>query len=245
MNTAMNNMPVAVSSNPVTVKMIAEKLGMNVGTTRMCMRKDTGRMSKEKVELVRKTAEEMGYDPNKARALGGRARWAMTADERSAKAEAKAKAKAERKEQRAAAKAKREADYLLTHNFPSKEAETRRMLYLQSQGVSNADIGKAVGRSYQTVLRRIGKQPDDVTKANLRYGANLRAQKNAHRRLVAADHTVNTYNGMVTELAEVKAKVVLIEGQVKAMLPKVKEAAKISQVKMIEDISDAPSTALQ
>ena len=119
------------------------------------------------------------------------------------------------------------------------------MLYLQSQGMSNAEIGKAVGRCYLTVLRRIGKQPDDVTKANVRYGNKLRAQKNAHRRLVAADHTVNTYNGMVTELAEVKAKVVLIEGQVKAMLPQVKEAAKISQVKMIEDISDAPATALQ
>lgn len=228
MNTTINTAPIAVASNPVTAEMIAKRLGLSKHTVNQCMRKSKGNCSQKTVDLVRKTAEEMGYDPKAAKVAGARksseARWAKTADER---------------------RAKKEADYLLTHNFPSKAAETRRMLYLQSQGMSNAEIGKAVGRCYLTVLRRIGKQPDDVTKANVRYGNKLRAQKNAHRRLVAADHTVNTYNGMVTELAEVKAKVVLIEGQVKAMLPKVKEAAKISQVKMIEDISDAPATALQ
>lgn len=228
MNNAINTTPIAVASNPVTAEMIAKRLGLSKYTVNKCMRKSKGSCSQKTVDLVRKTAEEMGYDPKAAKVAGARkgseARWAKTADER---------------------KAKKEADYLLTHNFPSKAAETRRMLYLQSQGMSNAEIGKAVGRCYLTVLRRIGKQPDDVTKANVRYGNKLRAQKNAHRRLVAADHTVNTYNGMVTELAEVKAKVVLIEGQVKAMLPKVKEAAKISQVKMIEDITDAPATALQ
>lgn len=224
MNTTINTTPIAVASNPVTAEMIAKRLGLSKKTVNACMSKDAVRYSQKTVDLIRKTAEEMGYDPKEARANGVRNFYAKTADER---------------------RAKKEADYLLTHNFPSKEAETRRMLYLKEQGMSNADIGKAVGRCYRTVLNRIGKQPEDVTNANKVYGAKLRAQKNAHRRLVAADHTVNTYNGMVTELAEVKAKVVLIEGQVKAMLPKVKEAAKISQVKMIEDISDAPATELQ
>lgn len=231
MNTTINTAPIAVAFNPVTAEMIAKRLGLSPVTIRNCLGKNLGKCSQKTVDLVRKTAEEMGYDPKKARAKG-------IQNATNARMEKLAKTADERR-------AKKEADYLLTHNFPSKAAETRRMLYLQSQGMSNAEIGKAVGRCYLTVLRRIGKQPDDVTKANVRYGNKLRAQKNAHRRLVAADHTVNTYNGMVTELAEVKAKVVLIEGQVKAMLPKVKEAAKISQVKMIEDVSDAPATTLQ
>lgn len=213
MNTAITTTPIAVASNPVTAEMIAKRLGLSTQTVRNYMTKNTNGRSNPTVDLVRKTAEEMGYKTQKERS--------------------------------AESKARKERDYLLTHNFPSKEAETRRMLYLKEQGYSSTDIGKAVGRCRNTVYRRIGKQSEDVTKANVRYGAKLRAQKNAHRRLVAADHTVNTYNGMVAELAEVKAKVVLIEGQVKAMLPKVKEAAKISQVKMIEDISDAPATALQ
>ena len=89
MNTTMNNMPVAVYSNPVTAKMIAEKLGMNVFTVKACLCKNARKMSKEKVNLVRKTAEEMGYDPKTARALSPRNYWAKTAEERKAKKKAK------------------------------------------------------------------------------------------------------------------------------------------------------------
>lgn len=224
MNTTMNNMPVAVSSNPVTAKMIAEKLGMNVGTVRVCMRKNTLGMSKEKVDLVRKTAEEMGYDPKTVCALSSRNYWAKTAEER---------------------KARKEASYLLTHNFPSKEAETKRMQYLRAQGYSNKEIAQKVGRCTETVYRRIGAQAQDMSAENRIQGQKNRAARNAQRRQYVADHTVRTYNGVVTELADVKTRVAKLESEVQQLKPAAIQASKISTVKMIEDLSIAPATAIQ
>ena len=228
MNTTMNNMPVAVSSNPVTAKMIAEKLGMNVLTVKACLCKNARKMSKEKVNLVRKTAEEMGYDPKTARALSSRNYWAKTAEERKAKK-----------------KAKKEAAYLLTHNFPSKESETKRMEYLRAQGYSNREIAQKVGRCTSTVYHRIGAQAEDMSTENRIQGQKNRAARNAQRRQYVADHTVRTYNGLVTELGDVKTKVVKLETEVQQLKPAALQAAKISQIQMIEDISQAPSTALQ
>ena len=245
MNTTMNNMPVAVSSNPVTAKMIAERLGLSESAVHHCLSINVGKIPQKTIDLVRKTAEEMGYDSKKAMAKGNKMRWERTADERSAKAEAKAKAKAERKEQRAAAKAKKEADYLLTHNFPSKEAETKRMEYLRAQGYSNMEIAQKVGRCYVTVYRRIGVQAEDMSIANRIQGQKNRAARNAQRRQYVADHTVRTYNGLVTELGDVKTKVAKLETEVQQLKPAALQAAKISQIKMIEDISQAPSTSLQ
>ena len=225
MNTAMNNMPVAVSSNPVTAAMIAEKLGLSKNTVHNCMcAADCARYPKKTVDLVRKTAEEMGYDPKEARAAGIRNYYAKTAADR---------------------KAKKEAAYLLTHNFPSKEAETKRMIYLREQGYSNADIGRAVGRDYKTVLVRIGKQPEDMSVANRIQGQKNRAARNNQRRQYVADHTVRTYNGLVTELAEVKTKIAKLETDVQRIKPDAIQAAKISTIKMIEDLTSVPATSLQ
>ena len=77
-----------------------------------------------------------------------------------------------------------------------------------------------------------------MTAANRAYGGKKRAQLNDHRRIVAADHTVNVYNSIVTDLAEVKSKVVTLEGQLKEIRPDAIKASRISKVKMIQDIPD-------
>lgn len=224
MNTTMNNMPVAVSSNPVTAKMIAERLGLSVKTVHNCMCTDTNGRSQKTVELVRKTADEMGYDPKAANGIGFRNYHAKTADDH---------------------KAKKEPVYLLTHNFPSKEAETKRMIYLREQGYSNKEIAQKVGRCYETVYHRIGAQSQDMSLSNRIQGQKNRAARNAQRRQYVADHTVRTYNGLVTELSDVKTKIAKLETEVQQIKPAAIQAAKISRIQMIEDISQAPSTALQ
>lgn len=223
MNTTIIGGSIAVAANPaakiITQRDIAKNLGISLRTVNKCLSKGSGYVSAATFHRVHDAAKKMGY------VLPSSPEY--------------------RQQKEIAREAVRRENYLLTHNFPSREAETKRMEYLREQGYSNSEIARKVGRCVLTVRRRIGSQPEDMTKENIRLGQKNRAAKNAKRRQYTANHTVNTYNGMVAELAEVKAKVVLIEGQVKAMLPKVKEAAKISQVKMIEDISDAPATALQ
>lgn len=224
MNTTINNMPVAVSSNPVTAKMIADRLGLSVKTVHNCMCTDTNGRSQKTVELVRKTAEEMGYDPKAANGIGFRNYHAKTADDR---------------------KAKKEAVYLLTHNFPSKEAETKRMIYLREQGYSNREIAQKVGRCVGTVYHRIGAQAEDMSLSNIIQGSKNRAARNAQRKQYVADHTVRTYNGLVTELSDVKTRIAKLESEVQQLKPDAIQASKISTVKMIEDLSSAPATAIQ
>lgn len=296
MNTTMNDMPVAVSSNPVTAAMIAEKLGLTVDTVLHCMSKNFYGCSYNTVDLVRKTAKEMGYsrgmasaesmanwksqckikdaeakaetvqnaiNKNKGRrcisqkqiakdlgistatvnqALRGNGPWADHVIRYAKQTEysnpRSAEAKAKRKEEKA-------MDYLMTHNFPSKEAETKRMTYLRAQGYSNKEIAQKVGRCVLTVRRRIGTQEEDMSVENRIYGQKNRAARNAQRRQYVADHTVRTYNGLVTELCDVKTRVAKLETEVQQLKPAAIQAAKISRLQMIEDISDAPSTALQ
>lgn len=72
MNTTIQNPVAAVASamNPVTAKDIAEKLGMSLSTVKQYMSPGY-RWSGKGVQLVRKTAEEMGYDPKAALSYGG------------------------------------------------------------------------------------------------------------------------------------------------------------------------------
>ena len=57
MNTTINTAPIAVASNPVTAEMIAKRLGIPTKAVRICMSKNPGTYSKNKVALIRKTAE--------------------------------------------------------------------------------------------------------------------------------------------------------------------------------------------
>lgn len=209
MNATIKNNSIAVSANPVTAKMIAEKLGLPTGTVHRCMCKNPGTHSQKTVDLVRRTAQEMGYDPKAAMHSKASREKAM------------------------------KTIWLRYSNFETRELETERMIALRAQGYSNAEIAKKIGRCGLTVRKRIGNQNEDMSLANRIQGQKNRAARNAQRRQYVADHTVSTYNGMVTELAEVRGKLIKLEDQVVEMKPLAVEAAKIAKVKMIQDLSMA------
>lgn len=73
MNNTINTSTLSTSTNPVTAKMIAEKIGMNIGTVRQCLTKNARKYKTDTVERVRKVAREMGYDPHYAMAANAQA----------------------------------------------------------------------------------------------------------------------------------------------------------------------------
>lgn len=217
MNTTINNNAIAVSANPVTAKMIAEKLGVSTYTVWCCMGETASKrgLSQKMIDLVHRTAQEMGYDPKAAK-------YSKATREKAVK-----------------------TMWLRHSNFETRELETERMITLRAQGYSNAEIAKKIGRDYQTVRRRIGCQDEDMSLANRIQGAKNVAARNAQRRQYVADHTVSTYNGIVTELAEVRDKLVKLEDQAVEMRPRAVEASKIAKVKMIQDLSGVSATSVQ
>lgn len=141
---------------------------------------------------------------------------------------------------REARRKEKEMEYLRTHNFPSKEAETLRMEYLREQGYSNAQIARKIGRSALTVRRRIGVQSKEMTIANVRYAMQRRAADKEHRRQIMAAKVVRQYNEKVTEMDayRIKAEEAVkisnkLREEVEQMRPEAVEAAKVAGIAMI------------
>jgi hypothetical protein len=57
--------------------------------------------------------------------------------------------------------------YWRNRNYASREEEMARMYELRGEGYSNEQIAAKIGCGYLTVLRTIGYQPDEITRANV------------------------------------------------------------------------------
>ena len=165
-------------SNPVkviTARDIAEKLGMKVSTVHHCfMKKPLGKA--EIVEKVLKTAEEMGYNPQRAR--GNHSKATETKPEK----------------------------FWHNGNYHSREEEVARMLDLREEGFSNAEIAKKLGRAILTVRRNIGAQPADMTKGNRVEGVRNRWAKESRRKAYVESHKVTVHNDTVRKVNELTEK---------------------------------------
>ena len=91
-------------------------------------------------------------------------------------------------------------------NFHTKEEEVAHMLALREKGFSNAEIAKKIGRGYLMVLKSIGAQPEDMTKANRIHGQEYRAAETARRKAYVESHKVAVHNETVCKLNELTEK---------------------------------------
>lgn len=188
----------------ITARDIAEKLGLGVSTVRKCFMKNPISVSEKTIVEVQKTAEEMGYDPRKA--IGNRTNHPM-------------KAKVEH--------------FYCGGNFHTKEEEVARMRILREEGFSNAEIAKKIGRTYQTVLRNIGFQPDDMTKKNFTEGQRIRRTKESNRKAYVESHKVAVHNDTVRKVNELTEKM-------NANMAEIRELRKVHD-EMVEAITSTES----
>lgn len=124
--------------------------------------------------------------------------------------------------------------------FKNREEQDEYMLAMRSTGHSNAQISRKVGLAIQTVRRRIGTQPEDMTRDNRVAGMKHYAAENQRRRIYVDTHLVRTYNNMILECgqlrsqaAELVSKADELTKEITKMKPQV-EKAKLSTEKLAE-----------
>lgn len=92
----------------------------------------------------------------------------------------------------------------LRQSLTGLTGDSAKMMELRDAGWSNADIAKRFGVSYQTVLYRIGTQPEMMTKMNQLEGSRKRSRAVARRTEVARAVVLDSIRKLEDELAEVE-----------------------------------------
>lgn len=123
--------------------------------------------------------------------------------------------------------------FLEKSNFEKRDYQTQRMLNLREQGYTNGQIAKMVGCCPATVLNRIGRQPEAITK-NSKDLASEAARASARRReAYRANQVMTTYNQLMINLNIAEKKAFELRVQAMELLPSVVDASKLSGIEPI------------
>ena len=191
----------------VTTLDIANEFEVSCQTVRSILAPSSKTNSERAIE-IRNYAKKMGYMNNLFRKQCTMCGTTFIAKGKSQKYchECGIKAKAERNKKDLKAYRIRQKAKKYWHNgcFHTQEEEVKRMKQLRSEGYSNAEIAKKIGRAYDTVRRVIGSQPNEMTRQNIAIGKKIQAQKNAARKQYVINQPIIEYNRKVEELNKVK-----------------------------------------
>ena len=247
----------ATMNRPVLATDIAAKLGMPRSSVLNCLLKNS-RMSPKKIELVRKTAEQMGYDPQVAQRYGKNSPNRKTPEyleKECVKCQTVFTPSSSRQKYCSACRQTYHKEYQKKYfgrsmnyyngNFKTRQEEIARMKELRAKGYSNPEIAKAIGRSETTILNAIGRQDRELWKQNVAMGAHIRAQKNAARKQYVVNKPIREYNRKVEEHNALKAKVAQMEAELKPQTPVVEQVAQIKIDFPLIDLHTVQPTALQ
>ena len=243
MNNANQN---SSSTRPVMLKDIAEKLGMPVHSVSACLQTHS-KMAQKKIELVRQTAEEMGYDAMAVRAYNGAQTKGKPRSFHKTNVYGEATCSCgkvfvkngPRHAYCPECHNKRYKEYMHTYNktangrsmnwhngnFKTKEEEIARMKELRAMGYSNTEIAAAIGRSVETVRKDIGKQDRELWRQNVAMAQKYRAQKNAARKQYVVNKPIREYNRKVEAHNKLKAQVAQMELELKPQINAIEQAA--------------------
>lgn len=192
------------ASRTVTVRDIAAHLGLSAGTVYDCLGdRYSARYNQRTVDKIRATAQQMGYV---------------------AKTRPAAQAATKRAYVRKAP----------TNNiFKSREEETAAMLRLRSEGHGDVEIARRCGVCMNTVYRRIGTQPAEITAAHLKLAGAVKSAKNRIKRSYQAQQQIAQYNALAAQLNQQLEAAKATAEQLKAITPASKKAAKITGTKLL------------
>lgn len=116
--------------------------------------------------------------------------------------------------------------------FGTREAETKAMEKLRSEGYSNADIALKCGVSHLTVTHRIGRQPADMTAANRKLAGKIASAKTQLRKRYRREQQVREYNEQVEAFNAAAAQLAEQYKQLKKMKSVISKAAKTTSLDM-------------
>lgn len=202
----MNQNTANIDSNKIiTARDVAEKSGYALSTVYMALGKNnkaTSQYNSETVNRIRKVAEEMGYDPNRARRghqLGRH--WTTSA----------------------------------SGNFATRQEETERMLYLRhKKAMTNQEIADKIGVTHDTVVRRIGVQPKELTAMSFALYGERKARRNQARRHVLLKQKIAQFNRYKQEVDAINARALELEERAQRIADEAKAVRDQYSSKVIE-----------
>lgn len=238
------------SERRVMLKDIAKKLGISYGVARKCMSENSHyNENNHTFVLVRQTAQEMGYKPQKRVAQQEKEFVCACGKTYLAKNTLSKMCPACRKIHLRNYQRKFRGLHVTGGwyggNFSTKEAETARMLALRDAGYSNAEIASKIGRDYQAVLRRLGKQDPELTKQNVAMSHHIRAQRNAARKQYVINKPIMEYNRRVEQHNQMKAELNKLQTELLTEKPEIMKAAQTEIKFPMVDLKTVQPTALQ
>lgn len=166
------------------------------------------------VQRVRSIAERLGYDGTAARVSGGK---------------------------KGGAKPKTAPANSL---FASRDVETEAMLKLRAEGHSNAEIAHRCGVTRQTVHKRIGIQPAELTNASKKLAGATRKAKSKIKESYTHQQAVAQYNELAAQLNAQLETAQKMASQLSSMQKNAVKASKATKKPLLRLLT-FPSTIAQ
>ena len=120
-------------------------------------------------------------------------------------------------------------------NFATRQEETDRMLYLRNEEMcTNAEIARKVGVTYITVLKRIGRQPKELTRISLTLRDERYARSRQLKHNLLLNKQIERFEQFKQEVSEIGERVTALETQAQRIADVAKAAREQYSSKVVE-----------
>lgn len=118
--------------------------------------------------------------------------------------------------------------------FASRDAETSAMKQLYKSGHSSKETAHRCGVSVNTVLKRIGRQPAEITAANKKLAGQVRSAKAKIKKAYQQKQTILEYNALADKLNAQLLEVQKLQSELLSKQKAAQTASKATKAKLIE-----------
>lgn len=118
--------------------------------------------------------------------------------------------------------------------FASRDAETSAMKQLYKSGHSSKETAHRCGVSVNTVLKRIGRQPAEITAANKKLAGQVRSAKAKIKKAYQQKQTILEYNALADKLNAQLLEVQKLQSQLLSKQKAAQTASKATKTKLVE-----------
>lgn len=118
--------------------------------------------------------------------------------------------------------------------FASRDAETSAMKQLYKSGHSSKETAHRCGVSVNTVIKRIGRQPAEITAANKKLAGQVRSAKAKIKKAYQQKQTILEYNALADKLNAQLLEVQKLQSQLLSKQKAAQSASKATKAKLVE-----------
>lgn len=118
--------------------------------------------------------------------------------------------------------------------FASRDAETSAMKQLYKSGHSSKETAHRCGVSVNTVIKRVGRQPAEITAANKKLAGQVRSAKAKIKKAYQQKQTILEYNALADKLNAQLLEVQKLQSELLSKQKAAKTASKATKTKLVQ-----------